>query len=212
MKSARGNRFIDLTGMNFGRLTVLSMLGCDKRKHFSWLCRCECGNTKKVLGRCLREGITRSCGCLRVESQNKSHVTHGMRNTPVYMVWRNMRGRCLNKNHKAYDDYGGRGIGISKEWEKFEVFFAEMGDRPSSKHTLERRDNMSGYSRENCYWATMLEQGRNKRNNRIIEFAGIRLCLSQWAEKLGLTKNTIQARLRKRLAIKHVLRPFNTRS
>lgn len=210
-KATRGNRFIDLTGKVFGRLTVIEIRYCDNRRHFSWLCRCECGNEVIVVGRCLRGGSTRSCGCLRRDSQHERHFRHGMKGSSVYVAWSSMRQRCLNPQHRSYNDYGGRGISVCREWESFEVFFSDMGERPSTKHTLERRDNMAGYSKDNCYWATRTEQGRNRRVNRILSLGGISLCVSEWAERLCISRDIIQQRLKKKLDIKNVLRPFRDR-
>lgn len=90
--------------------------------------------------------------------------THGKSRTRIYAVWFNMLDRCRNPDNAAYANYGGRGISVCDEWQKFEAFYADMGDRPSSKHSIERIDNEGNYERSNCKWATAVEQNRNKRN------------------------------------------------
>ncbi|GJE75884.1 hypothetical protein BGCPKDLD_2471 [Methylorubrum suomiense] len=77
----------------------------------------------------------------------------------------------------------------------FECFLEDMGPRPSARHTLDRRENDRGYEPGNCRWATMKVQGRNRRNNRIIEFRGERLCVSEAAERFGLKTNVVCTRL-----------------
>ena len=82
--------------------------------------------------------------------------------TPEYLAWKNMRSRCLQSTAHNYANYGGRGITISAEWNSFEIFYRDMGLRPSANYSLERRDNNKGYSKENCYWATASKQRRNQ--------------------------------------------------
>lgn len=107
-----------------------------------------------------------------------------------------MRERCLNKFSDDYRLWGARGITICERWNSFERFFEDMGERPSLKHTLERLDVNGNYEPGNCVWATALEQGNNKRNNRFIEFGGERLTLAQWGRRLGLSPEGIASRLR----------------
>lgn len=92
-------------------------------------------------------------------------------------------------------DYGGRGITVCDSWLKFENFYADMGPRPSMGHSIERGDNDDGYHKDNCRWATRLEQGKNKRNNRIIEAFGKRQHLAEWVRQSGLHHTTILNRL-----------------
>lgn len=91
-------------------------------------------------------------------------MKHGHRanRTPTYISWSGARQRCSNPNRKDYADYGGRGITFCVEWDSFEVFLADMGERPPST-TLNRIDNNAGYSKDNCEWASVSEQNRNRR-------------------------------------------------
>jgi len=88
---------------------------------------------------------------------------HGMSQTPIYNVWKTMLGRCRNPNHYSYKNYGARGISVCDRWSYFENFYADMGDRPSSKHSIDRINNDGPYGPDNCQWATRNEQNTNKR-------------------------------------------------
>jgi hypothetical protein len=146
----------------------------------------------------LRSGNTRSCGCLRGELNRQRTLTHGLSDAiPEYHVWMGMRARCLNPRQRVYPRYGGRGIAICPSWDDFEVFLADMGLRPSSKHSLERIDNDGPYSAENCRWATQSEQMRNTSSNRLLTCCGETRCMTEWAEVTGLKVATIHARLRR---------------
>lgn len=106
-----------------------------------------------------------------------------------------MRDRCVNPNSTAFKDYGARGITLCERWMEFENFLADMGETPDGM-TIERKDNSKGYCKENCIWATMKDQARNKRNNRIIEADGKRLCLAAWAELMRVDPATIYSRIK----------------
>ena len=82
---------------------------------------------------------------------------------PEYNVWRTMKARCNNPNNRKYHRYGGRGIKVCSRWEEsFENFISDMGERPSPKHSIDRKDNDKGYNPENCEWAVNKIQARNK--------------------------------------------------
>lgn len=116
---------------------------------------------------------------------------------PEYNVWVLMRQRCNNEKNPAYWRYGGRGITICERWNSFQNFIDDMGRRPTQKHSLDRIDNSRGYCPKNCRWATLVEQGSNKRNNRVITHpdSGRKFTASQWERHLGLPKGTIIGRL-----------------
>ena len=122
--------------------------------------------------------------------------THGMSGTPEYQAWHDMKRRCFNHNTKQYLDWGGRGITVCDRWLDFENFLADMGSRPTSKHSLDRIDNDGDYSAENCKWATKAEQQNNKRNNKpLIKIDDVTLTITQWAKKMGYGEMVIQGRL-----------------
>jgi len=130
---------------------------------------------------------------------------HGMVDSLEYKSWSMMKVRCTNKRNAAYPRYGGRGIKICKRWFSFENFFADMGRRPSAKHSLDRIDNNGDYTPNNCRWATAFEQGKNKRNNKIITFNGKSKCISEWEKITGIKRRTIQARLMHGWTVKNAL-------
>ena len=112
--------------------------------------------------------------------------------TAEYRAYYAMRNRCLNPNQARYKDYGGRGIGICDRWltgeaglTGFQCFFADMGLKPSAKHTLDRRDNDRGYGPDNCRWATPVEQARNMRTARLVDVCGVEVSLVEAVERWG---------------------------
>ncbi len=183
---------IDLTGKRFGLLTVLSRVKTMSGERVRWLCSCECGKNIEALGYNIKNGHTRSCGCMK-SKHGHGGASAGYRSS-VYTTWLSMVQRCTNTNHKHYYRYGGRGIVVCDRWNKFEYFLKDMGERPSGC-TLDRIDNNKGYCRENCRWATSKEQGRNRSNNRLITHNGITQCLTAWAEDLDICAGTLRYRL-----------------
>lgn len=191
-----GKKISDIfPNMPFGRLTTVTKSGNDHNGNILWLCLCECGNKTLVTQSHLRSGHTSSCGCLHEE--RFCHETHGMSYTKVYYVWKAMLDRCYRVRNKQYMGYGGRGIIVCRRWMNFENFMLDIGDRPTEKHTLERRDNNGHYTPNNCYWATRVEQNRNKRNNRYITIDNVTLPLASWCEKFNIDQTVVSKRLRR---------------
>src|SRR5688572_5368364 len=126
------------------------------------------------------------------------HRTHGLQKSPEYSVWNQMKMRCYNPNVRGFPDYGGRGITVCDRWrDSFENFIADMGSRPSSRHTLDRVNNSLGYSPDNCQWRTYKDQQQNRRDNHLITFNGETLCVSEWNRRLGFPVGTISQRMQK---------------
>jgi transposase-like protein len=117
--------------------------------------------------------------------------------TPEYRAWADMKNRCDNPHINNYEFYGARGITYCERWRSFENFLADMGARPSNKHSLGRKDNNGNYEPTNCEWQLREQQDNNRRDNVVLEYKGERLTLAQWARKLGLSRNTINARWRR---------------
>lgn len=191
-----------LIGVKFGRLTVLKtwMAQYGKARRAKYLCRCDCGKEREVWSHCLKSGHTKSCGCLHREGLTKRLTKHGLSKTPTWAVWFGMLARCQEPNNASFKHYGGRGIKVCDRWSSdingFQNFLADMGERPGGDYQLDREDNNGGYEPGNCRWVTGKVNCRNKRNNRLITHAGEAMCLSAWAERLGLSKNCLHARLK----------------
>lgn len=161
-------------GTRFGRLTVIGPSPSQKypnssstRRHVA--CRCDCGVVTAPALLHLRGGKSKSCGCLRLERR----TTHGLaaaarnRRHPLYQTWRGMRARCRNPRSADWPKYGGRGITVCERWHSFVNFLADIGERPSPDHSIDRIDNDQGYEPGNVRWATNTEQARNRRSNKL---------------------------------------------
>ena len=118
-----------------------------------------------------------------------------LKQVPEYRVWCAMKGRCLNPNDQNFHHYGGRGITVCDRWMKYESFIADMGNRPSPKHQLERLNNDHGYSPLNCKWATIEEQHRNQRSNVNITVNGETKVAADWASEIGVSQSVIHNRM-----------------
>ena len=152
---------IDLTGKTFGRWSVIKRMENGVYGETRWLCRCSCGTERVVKGQHLRNGSSKSCGCLSVEIAIQTNTTHGMCYSKEYYAWDTMLARCTNPNNQSYYNYGGRGIQVCDRWRDFNNFYADMG--PSNGLTLDRRNNDGHYEPGNCRWADWSTQMSNKR-------------------------------------------------
>jgi hypothetical protein len=190
--------FIDLTGQRFARLTAEAYMGPRQKQ---WKCRCDCGNETFASGYELKKGKRISCGCVfRANDPDHPRKTHGMKRSPEYMIWVQMKGRCHNPSNKSWKNYGGRGITMCERWRNdFAAFLHDMGPRPGNGHreySVERLDNNKGYEPDNCTWIPLVEQARNRRNNRLITHEGRTQYLSAWAKESKVSPEHLRGRLR----------------
>lgn len=175
----------DISNKKFRRLTVIKEV---ERKHGYRMveCLCDCGETINARIQNVLNGNTNSCGCYMKDRTAETHYKHGGlagEESPEYRTWQNIKSRCYNKNRKDYLAYGAKGITVCDEWlNSFPNFLKDMGNRPSIKHSIERVNNLLGYSKDNCIWATKQVQNNNKSSNLVIEFNGIKKTLAQWAK------------------------------
>ena len=159
---------IDLTGCKFGRLTVEKRSGSNKRNEAMWLCKCDCGNEKIVVGKLLRNGHTKSCGCLRPDVITKHGFAKHNQVDRLYRVWKQIRCRCYNPKVKEYKYYGGRGIKMCEEWDDYSNFREWALDNGYDENakwgdcTIDRIDSNKNYEPNNCRWVNMKVQQNNK--------------------------------------------------
>lgn len=195
-------RAIDLIGKKFGKLVVLSYVGVNQNKKRTWLCECECGNTKVVRGNDLQTGNTQSCGCIHsnqvAERMRKTRIykERNITKTRFYSIWHGMIRRCHNPNYREFKYYGGRGIKVCDKWRKFKNFYDDMLGTYNDTLTIERLDVNGDYCKENCVWATCEEQANNRRGNVFITVDGVTDTVSRTCKRYNVNYPTISARIR----------------
>lgn len=190
--------FVDLTGRKFNRLKVLGFSHRNKQRNSMWICKCECGSKIIARGSDLLNGHSTSCGCIKKSLLSKLRKKHGLTGTRIYEIWKHLIRRSTKEQDRRYKDYGARGITVCNEWKRSFIAFYEWAVDNGYREnlTIDRIDNNKGYNPSNCRWATPVQQARNKRNNHYITLNGETHCISEWAEKLGISQYTISRRLR----------------
>ncbi len=187
-----------VAGLKIGRLTAISKSHCLKSAGWYWKFKCDCGTEKIIRSYNVRIGAVVSCGCYRLQRISEIKTTHGMRWTSEYSTWHDIKDRCGNPKNSGYKHYGGRGIRVCKRWIKsFQNFIFDMGLKPSSKSSIERKNNNGNYAPKNCRWATMKEQAQNRRGVIKIKYLGKIKSLSEWCSDLGLNRGLIRSRIRR---------------
>lgn len=189
-------------GFKNGHVTVVEFYKRTAKTSYWWYV-CECGNKKVASISTIRMGNKLSCGCLTKKYQREAKIIHGKENTKEYNAWSALKKRCYTKTNASYLQYGGRGIKVCDRWlcvNGLNNFIQDMGFAPTKNHSVDRINCDGDYTPENCRWATSKEQGRNRRNNRMIIFGGETKCLADWSEELNLPKYILGERL-KRLPI-----------
>lgn len=216
----------EIIGTRCGRLKVTELAYKDEGKHcLMWLCKCDCGGSVILPTTVILRKRTLSCGCLQrdiiaehgreygrlgTKSVSRDFAYEGLlREHPNYGCWQSMLRRCDTPNAKNYHRYGGRGIKVCDRWLKenhgFENFVADMGIRPSDKHSLDRIDANGDYCPENCRWATMKEQENNKRNNIRVVLDGKSITITQLCEIIAINRNCIYKLLKRGIDINYIL-------
>jgi len=198
-----------------GRLTVIRrvQVAIGRYVRTRYVCKCDCGNEILARPRRLYDRVTKSCGCLRTEElieRNKGQKqreaaaagnrTHGRSHTVEYELYCAMLTRCRRKSGISYPNYGGRGIKVADRWigeHGFENWIADVGERPSPEHSLERIDNNGNYEPGNVKWATKKEQMRNTRRNHMITLDDVTQCITAWAETLNVKAAAIHYLIKK---------------
>ena len=201
----KGHRFgKSLVGDKFGRLTIVSEAERAGR-HRRWNVRCDCGVQLVVYQDPMRDGRTRSCGCLNKEKASARRMTHGKTQTAEYRSWVQMRKRCLSPGDPAYPQYGGRGIKVCERWNRFEHFLADMGPKPSPSHSIDRMRNDGSYEPGNCRWATKKEQAENRGSVHKVQLGNEIVTATEAAKRVGLPAGALQARLRRGWSVQRAL-------
>lgn len=177
---------LDLRGFTNRKLTVIGESAVVKNSKCMWQCRCECGSVLLVPASGLKSRRISSCGCLILEKKNHKDNR--------YRVWCGMIQRCKNPNAPKYPRYGGMGVTVCERWSSFANFAEDMGPRPKGT-TLDRKDSKGNYCKENCRWATSVEQNRNRSWNHNLTIYGLCKSIAEWSEISGVNASTINGRL-----------------
>lgn len=193
------SRTRNLCNQRFGRLGASGFAGYNKKGQAQWLCKCDCGTWKIIAADCLRHNRphTESCGCFQRDITSLRNTKHGFaprkKQSTEYESYCGAKARCTTPTHRAYRLYGERGIEF--RFNSFEEFYAELGPKPSSKHSVDRLDNNGHYEKGNVRWATPKEQARNVRHNRRLTWNGRTQMADEGGNEVGLSGRTILARI-----------------
>lgn len=201
----------DITGQVFSRLTAIRRSGANKDGRATWLCKCECGKELVILGKDLRSGNTRSCGCLHSDATAKRNLKHGMASRghkhPLYSTWCRIKQRCYNPDCEDYYLYGAVGVQVCERWRNsFEAFLEDVGTSKPTGTSIDRYPDKEGnYEPGNTRWGTDEMQANNKRNNRILEFNGKSMSVAMWSKETGIHNQTILYRLNHGMSVEEAL-------
>src|SRR3990167_4481698 len=196
----------DIVGKRFGKLTVIERIGSRlvsaKTTESLWRCHCDCGGERITPAGPLQYGRTTSCGCGRRDRSPRLRHGHagnahkGIKPSSTYTIWRGMLVRCTKPKSQAFSQYGARGITVCEHWHKFENFLADMGKRPSAKHSIDRIDGDGNYEPNNCRWATSIEQQTNRSVTRRIPYRRKVYSLAALARLAGCSEETLRFRIK----------------
>lgn len=222
----RSTRVIDIANQKFNRLTVLRVDGVHRKK-VKWLCLCDCGKETIVDSYRIRNGLTKSCGCLNSElsrergqesvvAAQQARVTHGYSRKgnihPLWNVWYAMKQRCYRKESDAYRFYGARSIQVCSEWMDSGTFIEwSLSNGWESGLQIDRINNDEDYSPSNCRFVTPKENSRNRRNNRLISYQDRMMTIAELSELTGIEQSKIISRLKNNWPIEDVVNPNRIR-
>jgi hypothetical protein len=186
---------------NGKRFNMLTVLNEEERhnKQRQFLCRCDCGDIRVHKLILLTSGQSKSCGCLRKKTFIDRNTSHGKSRSKLNAVYQAMKQRCENPNNINYKHYGGRGIKVCEQWLSSLIVFYNWAIENGYEEGLSiDRINVNGnYEPDNCQWVKMKIQTRNKRDNVFVEYNGEKLCVQDWANRLGINHCTLTKRLKK---------------
>lgn len=191
-------------GEVYGRLTIAGMPFYSirfpsKGTEQCVVCNCSCGNTVILSCNGVKSGNASTC------SLSCGHKTHGQTGTSTFNSWTAMKKRCYG-NDDSHQRYRDKGIQVCDRWlESFENFLADMGPRPSKRHTIERKENSGNYEPGNCVWALPVEQQRNRDDCIYVTLHGKRLTVSEAASVVGINRHTVYSRIRMGWSIEEAL-------
>lgn len=196
----------NLIGSKLGRwlVTAEDVERTSQAKHLYCYCTCECGTKKSIRISSILAGESLSCGCLQRETASIRKTTHGCSQHEAWQAYYDMLRRCNDSKRKDFHHYGGKGIRVCKEWQEgwetgegFKQFLADMGPKPEGKAEIERADRNGDYCKENCYWEDRRAQTNNTSQNRMLEFKGFNLTISEWAHLISIRPQIICDRVNK---------------
>lgn len=182
----------DLTNQRFGRQVAIKPCGTNKYGNILWLCKCDCGKEHIVPSGKLVQGKSKSCGCLAKDVHIAQLQTHGITTggkPRTFIIWNDMKARCLNPKSISYKNYGARGITVCQEWLTYENFHNwALNNGYNDQLTLDRIDNEGNYCPENCRWVTMEYNRAHQRRTKFFVIDGEELSFTKWCEKAGISR------------------------
>lgn len=199
MESILRTRF--KAGEKFNKLTILEIRKEGKGIPLTCSVACDCGTKKSIKLKAVTSGQIKSCGCLgrnRPKKPRKKRQAKVPKNAKERRAWAKMKERCYRPAHRAYKYYGERGIQVCEAWRNsFQQFLEDMGSAPTRQHSVDRINNDGNYCKENCRWATPIEQNQNRRDNKFLTIMGETRTISHWARVFSLSDNTISGRVQR---------------
>lgn len=198
---------IDLVGRRYERLTVIARAGTDSGGHSTWTCLCDCGKYTTVSSSHLNSGSVKSCGCYGRDWSSRRLLKHGFSHTRIFNIWKNMIARCEQPERADFCWYGGRGICVCEEWKNDFLNFKKwaLQNGYADQLTLDRVDNNKNYSPDNCRWANISMQARNRRNNHILIYKNQAKTIAEWSEITGIHRATLTSRVKAHWSIEKTL-------